>query len=196
VHVENTGGHGVEFYGADGIEIGTVEVRSTGDCGLILNNSINANIGLVDAIDAAYIGTGYAAFRTANTNGRYDDGSYPTNIRLGELRASGGGRGYFCVSGSGGVQIDNFNIDQTGGDPSIFIENCYNVTLASSSGSGTLVGGRAYIGHNADNGDPSRDITFQNITLQSGAYIEQNSATCGLNNVAINVTGGDINMCG
>jgi hypothetical protein len=195
VHVENTGGHGVEFYGVDGIEIGTVVARSTADCGLILNDSINANIGLVDAVDAAYVSTGYAAFRTANTNGRYADGSYPTNIRLGELRATGGGRGFFCVSASGGVQIDNFTIDQTGGDPSIFIENCYNVTLASSSGSGTLIGGRAYIGHNSGNGDPSRDVTFQNITLQSGARIEQNSATCGLNNVAINVTGGTVDMC-
>jgi hypothetical protein len=195
VHVENTGGHGVEFYGADGIDIGTVVARSTGDCGLILNNSINADIELVDAVDAAYIGTGYAAFRTANTNGRYDDGSYPTNIFLRELRATGGGRGFFCVSASGGVQIDNFVIDHVGGSPAIFIENCYNVTLASQSGSGQVMGGRVYIGHNSGNGDPSRDVTFQNITLSDGAYIEQNSATCGLNNTAINVTGGTVDMC-
>jgi hypothetical protein len=56
--------------------------------------------------------------------------------------------------------------------------------------------GRVYIGHNDGNGDPSRDVTFQNITLSDGAHIEQNGATCGLNNVAVNVTGGDVDMCG
>jgi hypothetical protein len=195
VHVENTGGHGVELYGADGIEIGTVVARRTGDCGLILNNSINANIGLVDAVDAAHVGTGYAAFRTANTNGRYDDGSYPTNIRLAELRASGAaaGRGFFCVSGSGGVEIERFTIDGVGGDPAVFIENCYNVTMASSSG--TLVGGRAYLGHNGGNGDASRDVTLQNITLSGGASVSSNDATCGRNNQAVNVTGGSVDVC-
>jgi hypothetical protein len=197
VHVENTGGHGVELYGADGIEIGTVVARRTGDCGLILNNSINANIGLVDAVDAAHIGTGYAAFRTANTNGRYDDGSYPTNIRLGELRASGAaaGRGFFCVSGSGGVEIEQFTIDGVGGDPAIFIENCYNVTMATASGAGSLVGGRAYLGHNGGNGDASRDVTIQNVTLSGGATVDSNSATCGRNNQAINVSGGSVDVC-
>ena len=197
VHVENTGGHGVELYGADGVEIGTVVARSTGDCGLILNDSINATIGLVDAVDAAHVGTGYAAFRTANDNGRYDDGSYPTNIRLGELRASGAaaGRGFFCVSRSGGVEIERFTVDVVGGDPAIFIENCYNVTVASASGSGALIGGRAYIGHNSGNGDASRDVTFQNITLSGGATVESNGATCGRNNQAINVTGGSVDVC-
>jgi hypothetical protein len=195
VHVENTGGHGVELYGVDGIEIGTVVARKTGDCGLILNNSINANIGLVDAVDAAHVSMGYAAFRTANTNGRYADGSYPTNIRLGELRASGAaaGRGFFCVSGSGGLEIERFTIDGVGGDPAIFIENCYNVTMASMSG--TLAGGRAYLGHNGGNGDASRDVTLQNITLSDGATVESSDATCGRNNQAVNVTGGSVDVC-
>jgi len=197
IHVENTGGDGIEIYGAVGIEIGTVFARSTGDNGLILNDSIDANIGLVDAVDAAHLATGYAAFRTANDNGRYDNGTYPTNIRLGELRASGSnaGRGYFCVSGSGGVEIENFTIEEGAGDPAIFIENCYNVTLASASGSGSLVGGRGYIGHNAGNGDASSDVTFQNITLSGGAFLESNSATCGNGNQAINVTGGSVDIC-
>ncbi len=195
LHAENTGSDGMELYGVDGIIIGTVVARSTGDNGLILDDSINAEIGLVDAIDAAHINDGYAAFRTANRNGRLDNGSYDTNIFLRELRAEGGGRGYFCVSGSGGVQIDNFVLDHVGGSPAVFIENCYNVTLASASGAGQVMGGRVYIGHNSGNGDPSRDVTFQNITLSDGAYVEENGATCGRNNRAINVTGGTVNMC-
>lgn len=195
--IENTGGHGIEFYGVDGIEIGTVVARSTGDCGLILNRSINANIGLVDAVSAAHIGTGYAAFRTANNNGQYDDGSYPTNIHLGELRASGSdaGRGYFCVTSSGGVEIGKFIIDGIGGDPAIFVENCHNVTMASASGSGKLIGGRAYIGNNTANGPASSDVTFQNITLSAGAKMESSSATCENGNKAVNVTGGSVDIC-
>lgn len=195
--IENTGGHGIEFYGVDGIEIGTVTARRTGDCGLILNRSINANIGLVDAVDAAHIGKGYAAFRTANNNGQYDDGSHPTNIRLGELRASGSnaGRGFFCVTTSGGLEIEKFTIDSVGGDPAIFVENCHNVTMASSSGSGKLIGGRAYIGHNTENGSAASDVLFQNITLSAGAKLESSSATCGGGNQAVNVTGGTVNIC-
>lgn len=195
--IENTGGHGIEFYGVDGIEIGTVTVRRSGDCGLILNRSINANIGLVDAVDAAHIGKGYAAFRTANNNGQYDDGSHPTNIRLGELRASGSnaGRGFFCVTSSGGLEIEKFTIDGVGGDPAIFIENCHNVKMASSSGAGKLIGGRAYIGHNTENGPAASDVLFQNITLSAGARLESSSATCGNGNQAVNVTGGTVDIC-
>lgn len=200
VHVENTGGHGVEFYGVNGIEIGTVVARNTGNAGLLLNYSTNANIDRIDAIDAASGGTGYAAFRTANNNGEYPDGSYPTNIRLRELHASqssGGnsGRGFFCVSGSGGVEIENFVIDNVSGSPAIFIENCYNVTMASSSGAGTLIGGNAHLGHNSGNGDASRDVTLQNITLQSGASVTSNGAICGRSNRAVNVTGGSVDVC-
>lgn len=197
IHAENTGTDGVEIYGAVGIEIGTVVARRTGACGLLLDDSIDANIGLVDAVDAAWNERGYAAFRTANRNGRYDDGSYPTNIVLKELRASGSdaGRGFFCVSESGGVEIENFTIDGVAGDPAIFIENCYNVKLASASGAGALVGGRGYLGHNTGNGEASRDVVLQNITLSGGASLESNAATCGRNNQASNVTGGAVDVC-
>jgi len=197
LHAENTGSDGIEIYSAVDIQIGTVVARNTGANGLILNDSINAEIGLVDAVNAAWNEKGYAAFRTANRNGRYDDGSYPTNIRLGELRASGSnaGRGFFCVSGSGGVEIENFTIDGLAGDPAIFIENCYNVTLASASGTGELIGGRGYIGHNSGNGDAAQDVLFQNITLSGGAALESNGSTCGRNNRALNVTGGSVDIC-
>lgn len=195
-HVENTGGQGVETYGVDGIEIGTVEARNTGESGLLLNYTINANIDLVDAIDAGG-GTGYAAFRTANDNGMYPDGSYPVNIRLRELRASGSdsGRGFFCVTRSGGLEIETFHIDNVSGSPALFIENCHNVNIASASGSGTLIGGTAHLGHNAGNGDASSDVTLQNISLQGGASVTSVSETCGRGNQAINVTGGSVNVC-
>jgi hypothetical protein len=196
VHVENTGGHGVEFYGVNGIEIGTVVARNTVNAGLLLNDSINANIDLVDAVNAAY-GSTYAAFRTANNNGRMSNGTYPINIRLRELQASGNdtGRGFFCVTQSGGLEIENFNVQNMDVDPAIFIENCHNISMAASSGSGTLVGGRIYLGHNSGNGAASSGITLRNISLQGGAYVNSASETCGNGNQAINVTGGSVSVC-
>lgn len=134
--VEDTGSQGVETYGVDGLNIGSITARRTGESGLLLNNTINAQIGLIDAVDAG-TATGYAAFRMANRNGRYDDGSYPTNITVEELRAERGGRGFFCVSESGGVEVKRLQITAAGTDPAVFIEDCYNVHLASDQGSVT-----------------------------------------------------------
>jgi hypothetical protein len=69
-------------------------------------------VGTVDA-DGAGTGTGYAAFRMANRNGRVGDG-YPTNLRVGTVVARGGGRGVFCVSESGGAVVDRVDIAARG----------------------------------------------------------------------------------
>lgn len=193
---ENTGTDGAEFYGVDGVEVGTVVARNTGDNGFILDDSINVNIDLLDIENAAG-GNTYAGFRTANNNGRMSNGTYPVNIRVRELLVSGNdsGRGFFCVTRSGGLEIENFTIDNVGADPAIFIENCQNVNMATASGSGTLIGGRIHLGHNASNGDASGNITLRNITLQGGAYVTSASQTCGRNNQAINVTGGNVDIC-
>jgi hypothetical protein len=63
--------------------------------------------------------------------------SISTNIRVGEVRARGGGRGIFCVSESGGAVIERVDIAEVGTRPAIFIEDCYNVTIASQGGSVT-----------------------------------------------------------
>lgn len=131
VFVSGTDNHGVETYGVDGFTVGTVTARDTGYSGLLLNDTENADIGLVDAENTG-AGTGYAAFRMANRNGRVGD-AYPTNIRVGEVRARGGGRGVFCVSESGGAVIDRVDIADTGGN-AVLIENCHNVTIAAEGG--------------------------------------------------------------
>ncbi|WP_275406435.1 hypothetical protein, partial [Cellulomonas oligotrophica] len=95
VYVSGVGDQAVETYGVDGLTIGTVTARDVGGSGLLLNNTINAKVSLVDAKNAG-TGTGYAAFRIANRAGRVGS-SYPTNIEVGTVRASGGGRGIFCV---------------------------------------------------------------------------------------------------
>jgi hypothetical protein len=180
VYVSGASSHAVETYGVDGITIGTVTARNVGESGLLLNQTINATVTRVDAENAG-TGTGYAAFRMANRNGRVGSG-YPTNIRVGEVIARGGGRGVFCVSESGGAVIDRVTLSNTGNN-SVLIENCYNVNLAAQSG--TITGGgelrlaaRSEFPNNAD-------ITVQNLTVTNSSIRE---SPCGTNTTFRNIT--------
>ncbi|WP_119727505.1 hypothetical protein [Thermomonospora amylolytica] len=164
VYVTGTSDHGVETYGVDGLTIDRVTARDTGGSGLLLNDTINATVGRVDA-DGAGTGTGYAALRFANRNGRIGS-SYPTNIRVGSVKARGGGRGVFCVSESGGAVIDEIDIAGTGGN-AILLENCYNMTIARVSGT-VAGGGEVRIAARTEFA-PSRDITLQNLTVSDTA---------------------------
>ncbi|MCC5833439.1 MAG: right-handed parallel beta-helix repeat-containing protein [Opitutales bacterium] len=101
-YIRGSGGHGFETYGVDGLTVGTIETVDTGYAGVLLNLTRNATIDRVYAINAGS-GTGYAGFRTANTNG--------PNIHVGEVIVRGGGRGIFSVSNSGGVTVDWIDIE-------------------------------------------------------------------------------------
>ncbi|WP_308210276.1 RICIN domain-containing protein [Nocardiopsis dassonvillei] len=178
VYVSGAGNHGVETYGVDGLTIGTVTARDTAYSGLLLNDTVNATVGLVDA-EGAGTGTGYAAFRMANRNGRVGS-SYPTNIRVGEVRARGGGRGIFCVSESGGAVIDRVDIAQTGNN-AVLVENCHNVTISG----GTIAGpGSVRIAARSEFANTS-NITFQNLTLANTSLVEN---PCSVNLTVRNVT--------
>lgn len=181
VYVSGTSSHGVETYGVDGLAINRVTARNTGGSGLQLNDTVNATVTRVDA-DGAGTGTGYAALRFANRNGRIGD-SYPTNIRVGSVKARGGGRGIFCVSESGGAVIDEVDIAYTGNN-AILLENCYNMTIAGRSG---VVdgGGEVRIAARTEFA-PSRDITLQNLTVRNTAI--RWSPCTGTNIVLRNVT--------
>jgi len=181
VYSQGTSSHGVETYGVDGITIGTVTVRGAGESGLLFNDTINATVGTVDAQNAG-AGTGYAAFRMANRNGRVGS-SYPNNIRVGTVIARGGGRGIFCVSESGGATIDRVDIANTGNN-AILVENCYNVTIAGVSG--TVNGGGEVRIANRTEFPASTGIRFQNLTV-SNTNIRWSPCT-GSNNTVTNVT--------
>ncbi|WP_435737807.1 hypothetical protein V5D56_04205 [Cellulosimicrobium sp. PMB13] len=181
VYVSGAGSHAVETYGVDGLTVGTVTARDVGGSGLLLNETINARVSVVDAVGAG-TGTGYAAFRIANRAGRVGS-SYPTNIEVGTVRASGGGRGVFCVSESGGLRINRVELTRTGNNP-VLVENCTNVSLATTSG--TVVGGDVRLAARSEFAG-NRDITLQNLTLSSGARIVENP--CATNLTIRNVTG-------
>jgi len=161
-YIEGATSQGVETYGVNNITIGTVKSQSVGECGLLLNDSTNATVGLVDAVNTA-TGTGYAAFRTANRNGRIND-AYPTNIHVGKVVSRGGGRGIFCVSESGGVVIDQIDLADAGNN-SILLENCYNVNIAAVSGT-VVGGGEIRIAARTEFAN-SRDITIQNLSVNN-----------------------------
>jgi hypothetical protein len=181
VFVSGAGSHAVETWNVNGLTVGTVTARNVGEAGLLIQTTTNAQIGLVDGQNVA-AGTGYAVFRMANRAGRVGSG-YPTNIRVGEVRASGGGRGIFCVSESGGVVIDRITISNTGNN-SILLENCYNVTIASVSGT-VNGGGEVRIAARSEF-PPSSDIRFQNLSV-SNTNIRWSPCT-GTNNTISNVT--------
>ncbi len=183
VYVSGTNNHGVETYGVDGLTIGTVTARNTGYSGLLLNDTVNATVGKVDA-QGAGTGTGYAAFRMANRNGSVG-GSYPTNIRVGEVVARGGGRGIFCVSESGGAVIERVDIADTGSN-AILVENCYNVAIASQGG--TVSGpGDIRIAARSEFAN-TRDVTFANLSLHGTSIRE---SPCGDNTRLTNITWND-----
>lgn len=181
IFVSGAGNHGVETWHVDGLTIGRITARNTAYSGLLLNQSRNATIGVVDG-DGAGTGTGYAAFRMANRNGRIGT-SYPTNIRVGTVIARNGGRGIFCVSESGGAVIDRIDIANTGNN-SILIENCHNVTIAAQSG--TVNGGGEVRIASRTEFAPSSDISFRNLTV-SNTNIRWSPCT-GTNNTISNVT--------
>ena len=180
-YVSGASSHAVETYGVDGLTVGTVTARNVGESGLLLNQTVNATVGTVDA-DNAGAGTGYAAFRMANRNGRIGS-SYPTNIRVGTVKARGGGRGIFCVSESGGATIDRVDIANTGNN-SVLVENCYNVVLAGASG--TISGGGEVRIASRTDFPPSSNIRFQNLNV-SNTNIRWSPCT-GTGNTISNVT--------
>lgn len=179
-YVSGASSHAVETYGVDGLTIGTVTARNVGESGLLLNQTINATVTKVDA-DNAGAGTGYAAFRMANRNGRVGS-SYPTNIRVGEVIARGGGRGVFCVSESGGAVIDKVTLSNTGNN-AVLIENCYNVNLAAQSGTVTG-GGEIRLAARSEFPNNS-DILIQNLTVTNSSIRE---SPCGTNTTFRNIT--------
>ncbi|KFY36795.1 hypothetical protein V495_07606 [Pseudogymnoascus sp. VKM F-4514 (FW-929)] len=133
IQVTGAGSHAVETWNIDGLTINEVIAKDVGECGLLLQMTTNAKVGLVDADNVAS-GTGYAALRFANQNGKLN-GGYETNVFVDKLVAKGGGRGLFCVSESGGAEIGTVSISDTENN-AILIENCYSVTVLDGTVSG------------------------------------------------------------
>ncbi|MDG5816668.1 T9SS type A sorting domain-containing protein [Chitinispirillales bacterium ANBcel5] len=119
IRIEGTRGHGFETYTVDTIFIDRFISRNTNYCGLILNDSRNAEIGYIYAYRADH-GGGYAGFRTANRNG--------PNIVVDTLITVDCGRGFFSVSRSHGTTINYVNITGSTGH-GMLIQNAEDVHI-------------------------------------------------------------------
>jgi len=140
---ENCGSHGLETYGVDGCTIDGIVARNNGECGVLLNKTINGTVGTVDSYRSPASG-GYAGFRLAN---------YCENITANYIKSVECGRGIFILTGSKNVLIKDCYV--TGSkDIGIWfqdVENCRVETgyctdgiNATGSGSYICVGGYDY----------------------------------------------------
>jgi hypothetical protein len=183
VYGSGMGSHIVETYGISGITIGKVEGANVGECGVLLNRSINASIDLVTCTDCA-VGTGYAAFRMANNNGVMNGGYDTVNIVAKSVIARGGGRGIFSVSGSGAARIDKVDLEDTENN-SILLENAHNVSVGNANAQSRIANsGQLRIA------GTSSDIKIQNIAV-SGTTISE--SPCATNSTWTNVNGAPTN---
>lgn len=183
VYGSGMGSHIVETYGINGIVIGKAEGNDVGECGVLLNRSINATIDLVTCTGCA-TGVGYAAFRMANNNGVINGNTSTVNIVAKSVIARGGGRGVFSVSGSGAARIDHVDLQDTGNN-SILLENAHNVTVGNTSTQSRIANsGQLRIA------GTSSDIRIQNIAV-SGTTISE--SPCATNSTWTNVNGAPTN---
>lgn len=171
IHVTGAGSHAVETWNIDGLTIGEVVARDVGECGLLLQQVTNAEVGLVDGDNVA-AGTGYATLRMANANGQLEDGSYEANIFVDRVVSRGGGRGVFCVSESGGAVIEEIDLADNENN-AILIENCYNVAINS----GTVEGGGEVRISARDEFANTSDISLS-LTVNDNSVVED---PCGEN---------------
>lgn len=167
VYVEGTS-HGVEFYGIDDITIGRVVARETSQAGLMLNNSRNIDVGLVDGRGVSP-DAGYAVLRMANDNGKdWDTESHPMSVHVDKVvaRESGGprGLGIFCLTGSGGVTIDEVDIENTTGN-SIWLEWCTNVKIGNPTTPSRIHNAGSFLISYGTDARMSNDLVFENIAL-------------------------------
>lgn len=126
ITVNGAGSHAVETWNINGLRINQVIARNVGECGLLLQTTTNAWVGLVDGQNVA-AGTGYATLRFANQNGRLN-GAYSNNVVVDRVVSRGGGRGIFCVSESGGATIGYADLASNGNN-AVLIENCYGLRI-------------------------------------------------------------------
>ncbi|ROT39602.1 ricin B lectin:Parallel beta-helix [Sodiomyces alkalinus F11] len=151
VTVTGASSHAVEVWNINGLNIGQVIARDVGQSGLLIQNSQNVEVGLVDGYNVAS-GTGYATLRFANRNGRNPNGNYNTNVWVNQVISRGGGRGIFCVSESGGAVIQNVQLENNGNN-AVLIENCYNLSIRGgrvNGGGEVRVAARSEFANNRD----------------------------------------------
>lgn len=107
INGQRLNGHGIELWDTDGFTINEIRMDHTANCGVLVNNSRNGNIGRVWGTYNDADG-GYATLRFANNAG--------PNIYVDEVVSRDSGRGFFTVSGSRGITVRHVNIARARAD--------------------------------------------------------------------------------
>ncbi|WP_025744086.1 T9SS type A sorting domain-containing protein [Aquimarina pacifica] len=111
ININGTNTHGIETFGIDTVKIDDVIVTNTGGCGVLLNNSIHCEVGVItgykNCLNEKYTGDHnegyYSTFRVANGNGTTTcKGVYSRNS----------GKGFSSVSSSN-CEVDYVDIKNT-----------------------------------------------------------------------------------
>jgi hypothetical protein len=172
---ENIGSHGLETYSVDGVDIDGIVARNCGECGVLLNQSVNGTIGTVDAYRCSY-GGGYAGLRFANSCSR---------ITANSLIADECGRGYFVLSGSNNCHLNNARITDCT-DIGIWLENVSNCSVkAGCTNSGVSVSGSGSYANVTNNCSGSGGSTYYRIQNRgTGLFLDgmgrtTNGEACG-----------------
>lgn len=141
---ENGTGHGLETYGVDGFKGYGIVARNMGECGVLLNKTINGALGTVNAYRCGN-GTGYAGLRLANSC---------NNVTTNMLYADQCGRGYFVLTGSNNNTLKNCRITN-GTGVGVWLENVTNAkVLAGCTNDGVAVSGSGSYANVSTNGCP------------------------------------------
>ena len=128
---ENGSSHGLETYSVDGFKGYGLVARNMGECGVLLNKTINGTLGTVDAYRCNF-GGGYAGLRLANSC---------SNVTTSNLYARECGRGYFVLTGSNNIRLNNAQIFDCSGS-GIWLENVVNCSvIAGCTNDGVSVSG-------------------------------------------------------
>ncbi|MBN2191799.1 MAG: hypothetical protein JW751_03190 [Polyangiaceae bacterium] len=197
VYVENVS-HGVEFYGIRDVSIGAIVARNTSQAGLMLNNTVNVDVGLVDG-QGVSPGAGYAVFRMANDNGKdWDTGSHPMSIHVGKViaRESGGsnGQGIFCLTDSGGVTIDEVDLENTASN-SIWLEWCTNVVIGNPNTQSRIHNsGNVFISYGTDT-RMSNDLVFENIAITGTSIVFNHDCPPNIDWINVTRDGSSVSEC-
>ncbi|AWB28202.1 right-handed parallel beta-helix repeat-containing protein [Halococcoides cellulosivorans] len=157
VEISGAGHHSVETYGVTGFTADTVRTWDSGGCGLLLNNTDDAEVGLVDATRANE-GGGYAGFRCANDAG--------PNIHVERVEAVDCGRGIFTVSNSGGITIDEVYLEGNSGN---LIQDSRDVTIRSGEITETGSSGVRIDSRNDDRHPHTRNVTITGCDINNNA---------------------------
>lgn len=141
---ENGSSHGLETYGVDGFKGYGLVARNMGECGVLLNKTINGALGTVNAYRCNN-GGGYAGLRLANNC---------SNVTTDMLYADQCGRGYFVLTGSNNSTLKNCRITN-GTGIGVWLENVVNcAVLAGCTNDGVAVTGSGSYANVSTSGCP------------------------------------------